>query len=105
MRLTAAVLVAILAVLSPQASAPASAANNAKGGSGTVTLKPGFESGSFDFVLAPNTGAKSSEKIVGNLVVQVSPVGRDLSDRSARSRSPISPGYGPVSRTSYPLWQ
>jgi hypothetical protein len=35
-------------------------------GSGTVTLKPGFESGSFDLVLAPSTGAKGSEKIVGN---------------------------------------
>jgi hypothetical protein len=35
-------------------------------GSGTVTLKPGFEGGSFNLVLPPSTGAKRSEKIVGH---------------------------------------
>jgi hypothetical protein len=35
-------------------------------GSGTATLKAGFESGSFDLVLSPSTGAKASEKIVGH---------------------------------------
>ncbi len=35
-------------------------------GSGSVTLKPGFEARSFNLVLAPSTGAKGSEKIVGH---------------------------------------
>lgn len=35
-------------------------------GSGTLTLRTGFESGSIDLVLAPSTGATRSEKIVGH---------------------------------------
>jgi hypothetical protein len=35
-------------------------------GSGTLTLKTGFKSGSIDLVLPPSTGATHSEKIVGH---------------------------------------
>jgi hypothetical protein len=35
-------------------------------GSGTITLKPGFEAGSFNLVLDPSTGATHPEKIVGH---------------------------------------
>ena len=44
-------------------------------GSGTLTLKVGFESGSIDLVLAPSTGARRAGKDRRLLVVQVIPVG------------------------------
>jgi hypothetical protein len=66
MRLTAAVLVAILAVLSPQASELASAASNAKGGSFTMS---GQENGKLSLNVAETCagwfGRLSATVVVG----------------------------------------